>query len=372
MRGVIYSSLLDLIGSAGRLGSEVAVRLDMVQAAGLGHAFRRLRADAKIARLDQGGGDAAYRAIWRDAAEELGADIVELPGSFLEIRKGRQRTRVWNHWVMLDDAVTLRLAMDKSVVHRLLKTMGLRVPEHVEFTRDNPRRALDFLRTSNPCVVKPASSSGGSGVTGCIRRPSHFVRAKIRASRIDTRLLIERQVSGDFYRLLFLDDDLLDVVRRAPPHVTGDGHSTIEQLISAENRRRIAASTGQLLILLQVDLDCIFALEEANLTLKSIPPLGAAVRIKSVISQNSVEDNETVRGAISDQLVEESRVAARAVGLRLAGVDVMTTDPTTSLGASGGVILEVNGTPGLHYHYQVADRTNATRVAIPVLRKLLA
>jgi D-alanine-D-alanine ligase-like ATP-grasp enzyme len=372
MRGVIYSSLLDLIGSAGRLGSEVAVRLDMVQAAGLGHAFRRLRADAKIARLDQGGGDAAYRAIWRDAAEELGADIVELPGSFLEIRKGRQRTRVWNHWVMLDDAVTLRLAMDKSVVHRLLKTMGLRVPEHVEFTRDNPRRALDFLRTSNPCVVKPASSSGGSGVTGCIRRPSHFVRAKIRASRIDTRLLIERQVSGDFYRLLFLDGDLLDVVRRAPPHVTGDGHSTIERLISAENQRRIAASSGQLITLLKVDLDCIFTLEEANLRLKSVPLPGATVRIKSVISQNSVEENETVRGPISDQLVEEARVAARVAGLRLAGVDVITTDPTKSLEASSGVILEVNGTPGLHYHYQVADRANATRVAIPVLDKLLS
>jgi D-alanine-D-alanine ligase-like ATP-grasp enzyme len=372
VQGVIYSSLLDLIGSTGRLGRELAVRLDIVQAAGVGHAVRRLRTDAKIARLDRGGGDAAYRAIWDEAAEELGADIVELPGGLLEIQRGRAWTRVWKHWVMLDDAVTLRLATDKTIVHRLLKSAGLRVPNHVGFTRDDSQRALNFLRTSSPCVVKPESSSGGAGVTGCIRRTCQFVRAKIRASRLDTRLLIEKQMSGDFYRLLFLDDDLLDVVRRAPPHVTGDGHSTIEQLISAENRRRIAASTGQLLILLQVDLDCIFALEEANLTLKSIPPLGAAVRIKSVISQNSVEDNETVRGAISDQLVEESRVAARAVGLRLAGVDVMTTDPTTSLGASGGVILEVNGTPGLHYHYQVADRTNATRVAIPVLRKLLA
>jgi len=35
------------------------------------------------------------------------------------------------------------------------------------------------------------------------------------------------------------------------------------------------------------------------------------------------------------------------------------------------VIIEVNGTPGLHYHYQVADEASATPVAVPILRRLL-
>jgi hypothetical protein len=32
----------------------------------------------------------------------------------------------------------------------------------------------------------------------------------------------------------------------------------------------------------------------------------------------------------------------------------------------------VNGTPGLHHHYLVADAERATRVAIPVLERLLS
>jgi D-alanine-D-alanine ligase-like ATP-grasp enzyme len=35
------------------------------------------------------------------------------------------------------------------------------------------------------------------------------------------------------------------------------------------------------------------------------------------------------------------------------------------------VVLEVNGAPGLSHHYHVADRAQATRVAVPILEKLL-
>jgi cyanophycin synthetase len=70
-------------------------------------------------------------------------------------------------------------------------------------------------------------------------------------------------------------------------------------------------------------------------------------------------------------LVAEAREAAAQVGVRLAGVDLITSDLGRCLKESGGVIIEVNGTPGLHYHYQVADEANATLVAVPILRRLL-
>ena len=64
-------------------------------------------------------------------------------------------------------------------------------------------------------------------------------------------------------------------------------------------------------------------------------------------------------------------LAAAAVGLRLAGVDVVTTDISRPLSETGGVVSEVNGGPGLHHHYLVADSARATPVAVPVLQKLI-
>jgi len=69
--------------------------------------------------------------------------------------------------------------------------------------------------------------------------------------------------------------------------------------------------------------------------------------------------------------VSDARRSIEAVGLRLAGVDIITTDITTSLAASSGVLLEVNGGPGLHHHYLVADSSRATDVCTPILGRVL-
>jgi glutathione synthase/RimK-type ligase-like ATP-grasp enzyme len=42
-----------------------------------------------------------------------------------------------------------------------------------------------------------------------------------------------------------------------------------------------------------------------------------------------------------------------------------------SLSESGGVITEVNATPGLHHHYNVHAPADSSAVAITILRRLL-
>lgn len=311
--------------------------------------------------------------MWDDAARELGAHVTDLPEGFLEIRKGSTSTRVWQQFVMLDDNVTLRFANEKVLVARLLGGAGLPVPEQLEFERGSKPAALEFLeRKEGPCVVKPAGgTSGGLGTTSGISSAPQLARAVLRASRFGTRLAIERQAPGTVYRLLFLEGELLDILLRRPPRVTGDGRSRIGDLIAAENRRRIAGGGNTRLMLVSIDLDCIFTLAAAGLTLDSVLPEGMTVAVKTVTNQSGAQDTETVRDDVSPELIAEAASAANLVGVKLAGVDVITPDPSRSLTGAGGVIIEVNGGPGLHYHYQVLDPTRATRVAVPILRRLL-
>jgi cyanophycin synthetase len=221
------------------------------------------------------------------------------------------------------------------------------------------------------CVVKPASGTDrGTGVTGGIRRRDDLVRACVRAARWDERVLIERQVPGRVYRLLFLDGELLDAVARSRPSVVGDGRSTVADLIAAENRRRLATGGRDGLSLVTIDLDCVLALRAAGLGIRSVLAEGVSAEVKSATSQNRAGDNETTRD-LAPQLVEEASKAAGVVGARLAGVDVITPDPTQSLTAAGGAILEVNTTPGFNPHYLVADQAATSQVAVPILRALL-
>jgi cyanophycin synthetase len=366
--------VLNLLPRAGRPGIELAVRLDLLRSLGIRNVWRRWRDEARLAAVAASGRRSGYEQIWRDAADELGAQVKDVSGGFLEISKGAARTCVWNHVVPLDDLVAQRLSLDKVLVHRLLAEAGLPVPSYSEFDAANPQAAEGLLASGGPCVVKPVASDAGSGTTTGVRTPVQLRRAILRAARLDPRIMIERQAPGHAHRMLLLDRELLDVVRRHPPQVTGDGRSTISKLIAAENRRRIerAAGNGRTQ-LLRIDLDCLFTLEAAGLSLSSVLPAGERVSVKTAVSQNAPRENEGIlrHGKISPALVEDARTAVDVLGLRLAAVEVVTPDTSVPLREAGGVVIEVNCPPGLHYHYDIAEPDQAVRVAVPILDRLL-
>jgi cyanophycin synthetase len=364
--------LTDVASIGGKRGRTVGSWLDLARSIGAGAMVRRVR-EGNAGVLDPSVRDAVYAAIWREAAEAAGAGVRDLGSGFLEIERGATRTKVYQQIVSLDDPVTLRLALDKPLVHGLLREAAVPVPEHVEWSFDDPRPALDFVTAAGgPCVVKAASGTGGGeGTTAGVDSPARLMRARLRAGRFGTRLLIERQVPGPVYRLLFLDGELIDTIRHVPPRLTGDGSRTVEQLMGAENERRLAAAGAAGLSLLGVGLDTIFTLERQGLTLASVIPAGDTFVIQTVTNDNRIEDTETVTEPLHPELVDACRRAVLAVGLRLGGADVITPDATQPLERTGGVLVEVNGTPGIHHHYHVADGANATRVAVPILERVL-
>jgi cyanophycin synthetase len=364
--------LLASLARIGRAGRVIAPEIDAMRTLGADRWLRRRFAgsgeEARLARSHE----ERYRAIWEQAARATGAQVEELGDGFLVISRDRAETLVRRHLVMINDPATSALALDKSLVHGLLAAGGLPVSEYLEADRHDRPAALAFLGGgAQPCVVKPASgTSGGTGVTCGVESAEDLSRAWLAASRWDRRLLIERQCSGDEYRLLFLDGELIDAVRRGRPCVSGDGSATVLGLIDGENRRRLDAGSGDVSRRINVDLDCELAVRRGGYSLRSTLGPGQRVSVKSTVGENAAADNATA-GDLAPELVSEAARAVELLRLRLAGIDLLTPDPTVAVSQAGGAILEVNATPGLHYHYQVADSRHATQVAVPILERLL-
>ena len=310
-----------------------------------------------------------YARMWSEAADTLGAALVDLGDGFSEVLLGDRTTRLRQDFVMLDDPVTLALAGNKPLVHRLLTAAGLPVPPHLAFTLTRIEAAQAFLQQqAAACVVKPACNSGaGAGVTTHVATRRQLARAAVAASIHGPRLLIERHIAGEAYRLLYLHGRLLQAVWRRPPAVTGDGRSTIRQLVEAENARRGAAETT--LTRLRLDLDVELTLRGAGRSLDTIPAPGESVVVKTVVNDNGRQGNSDVTDGIGPELRAEGARATAALGTALAAVDIITPDPTRPLGEAGGVIVEVNTTPGLHHHHTVGAGRGS--VAVTVLKTLL-
>jgi O-antigen/teichoic acid export membrane protein/D-alanine-D-alanine ligase-like ATP-grasp enzyme len=368
----IHRWIATLVARTGRSGRRIAAGIDLLRSLPLPESYRRARMTRRWMR---GGADrraAVYRAIWTEAAAAIGATIDEAsPGRF-DVFGGNRHTTVTDHEIQLDRQETLDRVLDKPAATRALRDAGLPVQARLVFRAGDHAAAAAFLgEAGGPCVVKPAYGRNGSGVTTNVRTPGDLVRAVVRASTGGDALISEPQHAGLVYRFLFLDGRLLDVLEQRPPRVTGDGRSTIGALIEAENDQRLAAGGRAGLSRLRVDLDCQLTLAAADLELGSVPPAGTVVEVKATTNQNGATGNRSVFGEVHEDLVAQSRRAVDIVGLRLAGVEVITSDPRVDMATSGAVILEVNGLPGIHYHYLVDPATEHRPVAIPILEALL-
>src|SRR5438034_1570336 len=198
-----------------------------------------------------------YEEAWRDAAARVGASVTLLGHGVLEIRLGDFQTRVIGNTTSLDDLVAHCFVRTKPVVFRLLAEHNLPIPRHMEFNLATLERAAAFLKEmGGNCVLKPATGTGGGlGVTTGIRTRWQLARTAGLTAVHGGKLLLEEQVEGDNYRLLYLDGQLLDAVLRHPPTVIGDGKSTVYRLVQAANAHRVERGAEAAHILLTIDMD---------------------------------------------------------------------------------------------------------------------
>jgi cyanophycin synthetase len=196
-----------------------------------------------------------------------------------------------------------------------------------------------------------------------------LARAAAAAAAYGNELLIEEQVQGDNYRLLYLDGQLIDAFVRRPPSVVGDGRSTVAALVRRVNEQRLGERDGLSQVLIPVDFDMHRTLARQGLSLRSVPEEGRRVAVKTVVNDNGATDNSTVMDLLDRTIIEAGQRAVQSLRVRFAGIDVITANPAVSLADSGGVILEVNSPPGLYYHYHKRD--GAFPAAFYVLKRLL-
>jgi D-alanine-D-alanine ligase-like ATP-grasp enzyme len=346
--------------------NKLAFRLDLLRTLGVGHATRRVLANSRHHRALRDRRQRVPDDMWREAAAELGADVRELAPMLLEFRLGQAVTRVRGQTTPFADPISEAVASDKPVAYRVLAEAGVPVPRH-ELAGIGQRGAAEqfLVRTGGPCVVKPARGRGGSGITGEVRTAAQMRRALVSAGRFDRQAIIEQQYPGDSYRLLILDGEILDIIKRPRPRVVGDGRSTIEALMFRQYDRRIKDEGPSGLKPLSVDLDCLFTLEQSGHTVRDVLAPGASVTIKTVTNYNGPEECLTVPPPYPEVMVTLARRAAAALAVRLGGVDLVADEEANA------VVLEVNAIPGLTHHYNVADAVRAQHIAVPILASLL-
>jgi cyanophycin synthetase len=348
----------------------LVARLDLLRHLGFRHMWRRRNADKRFDDVLEEHSERVIIEMWREGADAIGASMDLLSPKLFEFRQGKAVARISLSTTPFHDLVSIQLAEDKPLAYRILEQAEVPVPDHCVIDAADIASARRFYeRFAPPFVVKPVRGGGGLGVIGEIHTFDQLRRALAHVRRFGRDALLERQIYGDSYRVLLLDGELLDVLKRSRPTVAGDGRSTIEELMFREHERRIALGAASGLKPFMVDLDSLYSIEQAGYHLRSVLPEGITAVVKTATNFNAREEIGGNDEQLPEGTLELARRAAAALGCRLAGVDFVTTDASRGL-AEAGAVLEVEPVPGLWHHYRT-DGTGALRITVPILRSLL-
>lgn len=248
--------------------------------------------------------------------------------------------------------IAVDIACDKEETKLLLEAAEIPVPNGTVIrTEEGLKDAVE--KFGYPLVIKPIDGNHGKGNTTNITTWEQALTAFEAAKLYGRNLIIEKFITGVDFRVLVINYKFICAALRTPASVTGDGNSTIQQLIDIVNSdpRR---GYGHEKVLTQITVDQFTQkmLDENGYDINSVPPAGELVILKPTANLSTGGTSTDVTEEVHPANIFMCERIARIIGLDICGIDIMANDLRTPVTENGGCILEVNAAPGFRMHIE--------------------
>lgn len=271
--------------------------------------------------------------------------------SLVQLGYGTERRMIWTAETGRTSAIAEGISRDKDLTKSLLQSCGVPVPEGVLVANADEAWA-EAQALGLPVVVKPEDGNHGRGVFTNLLHEHEVRDAFVRALAEGSGVLVERHIPGIEHRVLVVGGRVAAAARGEETVVIGDGAHTIEELVEQQinSDPRRGTTEAHPLNLAKIDAAARMELARDGLTDQSIPAAGRRVLISR---HGNVAHDCTA--AVHPSVAAQCVLAARIVGLDIAGIDIVTSDIGQPLRAVGGAVIEVNAGPGLLMHLRPAS-----------------
>ncbi|HZX32911.1 MAG TPA: cyanophycin synthetase, partial [Rhodocyclaceae bacterium] len=288
-----------------------------------------------------------------DAADDRNIPAIRLTeGNLVQLGYGKRQRRIWTAETDQTSAIAETISRDKDLTKRLLSSCGVPVPEGQEV--HSPEEAWEAAQDIGlPVVVKPSDGNHGRGVFIELTKQDEIEAAYKVAIEEGSSVLVERSIPGTEHRLLVVGGKMVAANRGDMVWVTGDGKSSIRELIGSQVNSDPRRGDTEEHPLNTIRLDSAATLEikrQGFADGDAVPPAG-----KEVLIQRNGNHAFDCTDLVHPETAATAALAARIVGLDIAGIDLVTPDISKPLAEQGGAIVEVNAGPSLLMHLKPAE-----------------
>ena len=220
---------------------------------------------------------------------------------------------------------------------------------------DSPEAAWEAAQDIGlPVVVKPLDGNHGRGVSLELTERADIEAAFKIAEAEGSEVIVERYVRGDEHRLLIVGGKMVAAAKGESLWITGNGRDTVARLIedqlNSDPRRGDAEEFPLETIVLEREPAMRLLLERQGLNAEAIPKAGQKVLVQrnGNVAIDCTDD-------VHPDIAYLASLAARVVGLDIAGIDLVVEDIAKPLAPQRGAVVEVNAGPGLLMHLKPAE-----------------
>ena len=291
-----------------------------------------------------------------DEARRQGITVIRLDDyNLVQLGEGKYQKRIQASMTSQTGLIAAELAGNKRITKMMLEDNGIPVPRGTIASKlKSVIEDAEFL--GYPVVVKPLDGHHGKGVTIGVKNADELAVAFERAREHSVKVIVEKMMVGNDYRILVVDGKLIAAAHRIPAHVTGDGRHSIQELIAIENKNpRRGHGHENVMTLLKVSDITQVLLTEKGYTLETVLAEGEVFQLErtaNLSTGGSAVDVTHMVHSANKFLVER---AIKIIGLDVAGMDVIAPTLETPITQNGGVIIEVNAAPGLRMHLSPSE-----------------
>ena len=270
--------------------------------------------------------------------------------SLVRLGYGRHSQMIESTLIGKTSCISADISCNKQLTKYILSEHQLPVPYgKVVYSEISAQMVANQVGV--PVVIKPFDGNQGKGVHLNLRDSEEIKSAYQDASKYSNGMIVEQYVAGRDFRILVVGDKVTAVSERIPASVTGDGKHTIRELVDIINEDPNRGDQHEKsLTKIRLDEVSISLLEKNGMSPGTILSSGqiALLRENGNISTGGTAIDCT--DSIHPMNAEIAVRAAKAIGIDIAGIDIIAEDISKSIMETGGVIVEVNTAPGIRMH----------------------
>ncbi len=244
-------------------------------------------------------------------------------------------------WYPQNNATASTLASDKYFAGRILAQAGVatlggeyfflhdRHRTHRPAGHEREDALAHFSKLGSSAFVKPLTGSRGD-FAQALHDEAALIKYLGEVAQYYDAIVMQPIVAGHEYRVFLLDDEVLFTARKQPPSVVGDGTSSIRNLLTAHNDGLRSRGLSPV----SIDYDAAF---------DAVLPAGGRWEIPGRMNL-SAGGTMMLEAPPSGAALTLARRAARALGLRVAAIDLFT-----GIGGDADAlqVIEVNSNPSI-------------------------